>query len=230
MHCNEAAAMIMPWDGVVPERDQEIYRNAGFGRPAPWGARPALLVIDIQYRSVGTARLPIEQSMQEFATSCGEAGWQAIDTLLPVLDKFRSADWPVIYPFVAPKEPFDGGRLAQKVPAIMSIPRHGYDLVKEIAPRPHDVVIPKRHSSAFFGTPLLSYLLDRRVDTLVLAGTTTSGCIRCAAVDAFSYNFNVFVPHDCVFDRSPFSHAVGLYEMSQKYANVVGAADILSRD
>jgi len=221
--------MTMPWDGIIPDADQQIYQRAGFGRPSPWGTRAALIVIDVQYRSVGTQRLPIAQSMDEFATSCGDAGWRAIDALVPLIARFRSAGLPILYPFVAPKEAFDGGRLAEKVPALMTIPRHGYDIVKEVAPEPQDVRIPKRHSSAFFGTPLLSYLLDRRVDTVVLAGTTTSGCIRCAAVDAFSYNFSVFVPHDCVFDRSPFSHAVSLYEMAQKYANVVTAADVLAR-
>lgn len=219
----------MPWEGLIPAHDLEIYARAGFGRPAAWGERPALLVIDVQYRSVGTQRLPIAQSMEEFATSCGEAGWAAIDALIPVIAHFRAQAWPVLYPFVAPKESFDGGRLAEKVPALMKIPRHGYDIVREIAPQPQDVLIPKRHSSAFFGTPLLSYLMDRRIDTLVLAGTTTSGCIRCAAVDGFSYNFSVFVPHECVFDRSPFSHAVSLYEMSQKYADVVRARDVLAR-
>lgn len=219
--------MSMPWDGIIPEDDLKIYDLAGFGRQAGWGSRPALLIIDVQYRSVGTKRLPIDQSMKEFGTSCGDAGWRAIDALVPLLARFREKKWPTIYPHVAPKQSFDGGRLAEKVPSIMKVPPIGYEIVKEIAPLPGDITIPKRHSSAFFGTPLMSYLNDLDVDTVVLAGTTTSGCIRAAALDAFSYNFNVFVPHECVFDRSQFSHKVSLYEISQKYANVTTVDEIM---
>jgi nicotinamidase-related amidase len=219
----------MPWDGIIPEEDLRIYQEAGFGRPTEWGKRPALLVIDIQYRSVGTTRLLIAESMKEFGTSCGDAGWHAIDALVPLIGRFREKGWPVIYPHVAPKQSFDGGRLAQKVPAIMNVPAKGYEIVREIAPLDGEIVIPKRHSSAFFGTPLVSYLNDLDVDTVVLAGTTTSGCIRAAALDAFSYNFNVFVPFECVFDRSQFSNAVSLYEIGQKYANVLSVDSLMQR-
>lgn len=221
--------MSMPWEGIIPEEDLRIYDAAGFGRPAAWGERPALLVIDVQYRSVGTKRLPIAESMKEFATSCGEAGWRAIDALIPLIARFRENGWPILYPHVAPKRASEGGRLAAKVPSIMNVPAVGYEIVREIAPQDADIVIPKKHSSAFFGTPLMSHLNDLDVDTVVLAGTTTSGCIRAAALDAFSYNFNVFVPHECVFDRSPFSHAVSLFEIGQKYANVLSVETLLGR-
>jgi acyl-CoA dehydrogenase len=101
--------------------------------------------------------------------------------------------WPVMDPHVAPKQASDGGRLAEKVPAIMHIAPHGYDFVVEIAPRPGDVQIPKKHPSAFFGTALASHLIDQQVDTLIVAGCTTSGCVRGTVVDAFSLNFRVAV-------------------------------------
>ena len=143
--------------------------------------------------------------------------------------RFRRRSWPVLYPYVAPKESFDAGRLAEKVPSIMTIPRKGYEFHADIAPRDGDILLPKKHPSAFFGTPLASYLIDLRADTLIVTGCTTSGCVRGTVVDAFAYNFRVLVPQDAVYDRSAVSHAVNLFDMSEKYADVMPVADVLSR-
>lgn len=216
------------WDGIVSEAEQNRSGAAGFGRRGGLGRRPALLIIDVQYRTTGTRRAPIEQAMGEFPTACGEAGWAAVDRIMPLLALFRARGWPVLYPHVSPKEGFDTGRLAGKNPAMLGIPPQGYDFVAEVAPRPSDVLVPKKHPSAFFGTPLTSYLIDLGVDTLVATGCTTSGCIRASVVDAFSYNFRVLVPGDAVYDRSPTSHAVNLFDMAQKYADVMTSAECLA--
>ena len=127
----------------------------------------------------------------------------------------------MLYPHVAPKnKATDGGRLAQKVPAIMNIPEKGYEFPAEIAPREGDVLLPKKHPSAFFATPLASHLIDLQADTLVVTGCTTSGCVRGSVVDAFAFNFRSLVPHDAVYDRSATSHAVNLFDMASKYADV----------
>jgi nicotinamidase-related amidase len=217
-----------PWDGIVSDEEQRAYRAAGFGRPSGWGRRPALLIIDVQYRTVGTRPLPFWESIREFPTSCGEAGWAAVAAIAPLLQEFRARGWPVLYPHVAPKNSYDGGRLAAKVPAIMSIPARGYEFVEEIAPQPADVLIPKKHPSAFFATALASHLIDFGVDTLVVTGCTTSGCVRGTVVDAFSYNFRVIVPEECVYDRSRVSHAVNLFDISEKYADVAPVASVLA--
>jgi nicotinamidase-related amidase len=107
----------------------------------------------------------------------------------------------------------------------MTIDEHGYEFVERVAPRDGDITIPKRHPSAFFGTTLTSYLIDLGVDTLFITGCTTSGCVRATVVDAFAYNFRVVVPHDAVYDRSPTVHAVNLFDMAQKYADVVSTAE-----
>jgi len=209
------------WDGIISEAEQETYRAAGFGRRGGLGRRPALLIIDVQYRTVGTIRRPIREAMEEFPTACGEVGWAAVERITRLLELFRARGWPVLYPHVAPKEGFDLGRLAEKVPSMLTVPPRGYDFVAEVAPRPGDVLLPKKHPSAFFGTPLASYLIDCGADTLIATGCTTSGCIRASVVDAFSYNFRVVVPSDAVYDRSPTSHAVNLFDMSEKYADVM---------
>ena len=217
-----------PWDGIISEREQEAYRAAGFGRATGIGHRPALLIIDVQYRTVGTRRLPFWDAIKEFPTACGEVGWGAVDQIAPLLRLFRANGWPVLYPYVSPKETFDSGRLSDKVPAIMSVAAHGYAFVSEVAPEEGDVLLPKKHPSAFFGTPLASYLIGLAVDTLVVTGCTTSGCVRGSVVDAFAYNFRVLVPHDCVYDRSHVSHAVNLFDMASKYADVMSASEAIS--
>jgi nicotinamidase-related amidase len=135
----------------------------------------------------------------------------------------------VIYPFVAPKVASDYSRIAEKSPGLMTPMGRGYDFVEEVAPREGELTLPKRHPSAFFGTPLTSYLVDMGVDTLVVTGCATSGCVRGTVVDGFSYNFRIAVPQDAVFDRSQVSHAVNLFDMASKYAEVAPAGQILER-
>lgn len=210
-----------PWDGIIGEEEQRAYQAAGFGKPSGMGDRPALLIIDVQYRTVGTERKSFWEAIKEFPTSCGDVGWAAVDNIRPLLQVFRDSGLPVLYPHVAPKKSYDSGRLAEKVPSIMTISEKGYEFVEEVAPNEGDILVPKNHPSAFFGTALVSYLVDLKVDTLFVTGCTTSGCVRGTVVDAFAYNFKVVVPEDCVYDRSAVSHAVNLFDMASKYADVM---------
>lgn len=220
---------MQPWDGIVSEEEIRAYEAAGFGRPSGMGSRPALLIIDVQYRTVGTKRAPFWEAIEEFKTACGEVGWRAVDHIAPLLAVCREKGFPVLYPYVAPKEAFDSGRLAEKVPALMQVAAKGYEFVPEVAPREKDVLLPKKHPSAFFGTPLVSYLIDLGVDTLIVTGCTTSGCVRGSVVDAFAFNFKVVVPQECVYDRSATSHAVNLFDMASKYADVGPVADVIAQ-
>jgi nicotinamidase-related amidase len=219
--------MARPWDSVISEEEQRAYAAAGFGRPTGLGKRPALLIIDVQYRTVGTTPMPFWEAIKEFPTSCGQVGWDAVANIKRLLEVFRSKNWPVLYPYVAPKEAFDAGRLADKVPALMGVAAKGYEFVPDIAPQPQDILVPKKHPSAFFGTPLASYLIDAGADSLVVTGCTTSGCVRGSVVDAFSYNFRVAVPEDAVYDRSRTSHLVNLFDMGSKYADVMSTSELI---
>lgn len=221
--------MSRPWDNIIGQDEINAYNAAGFGKSSGLGKRPALLIIDVQYRTVGTTPMPFWQSIEEFPTSCGQVGWDAVTHIKSLLNYFRKRKWPVLYPYVAPKMNFDQGRLAEKVPALMGVAEKGYEFVADIAPQPEDILLPKKHPSAFFGTPLVSYLVDKNVDTLVVTGCTTSGCVRGSVVDGFAYNFRIVVPHDAVYDRSDTSHAVNLFDMSAKYADVMTTSETLSR-
>lgn len=215
-----------PWDGVVPVAEQELYRLAGFGTSVGFGSRPALLVIDVQYRTVGSTPRPIGEAIREYPTACGDVGWAAVPRIATMIGAFRERGLPILFPHIAPKQGYDRGQFADKVPGVMAIPAAGYDFVREAAPAGGDILVPKHQASAFSGTTLLSHLIRLGIDSLVFTGCTTSGCVRASVVDAASLNFRCVVPEDCVYDRSSVSHAVNLFDMASKYADVMPSADV----
>ena len=220
--------MANPWDGVVSDEEQRAYKAAGFGSAAGLGKKPALIIIDVQYRTAGTKPMQYYEAIKEFPTSCGETAWGAIAQIKKLTELFREKKWPILYPFISPKQSFDYGRIADKIPALMTVAAKGYEFVEEIAPQDGDILLPKKHPSAFFATPLTSYLIDKGADSLIITGCSTSGCVRCSTVDAFAYNFRVTVPHDACYDRSKTSHAVNLFDMSSKYADVISTDETIS--
>lgn len=210
------------WRALIPAEEWQVYEKAGFARPTGLGTRPAVLVIDVQYRTVGDEPAPLLESIERFyRTSCGQAGWDAVAGIQRLLAAARAKGVPVVYPYVAPKQAIDAGRTGEKIPSLMEVPEKGYAFVAETAPLPGDLLIPKRHPSAFFGTALTSYLIDMGVDSLIVTGCTTSGCVRASAMDAFAYNFRVAVVEDCVYDRSVIAHAVNLFDLQAKYGDVI---------
>ena len=103
----------------------------------------------------------------------------------------------------------------------------GNEIVAEVAPEPRDIVVVKAKPSGFFGTPLLSYLIYLKVDTLLVCGVSTSGCVRATVTDAFSNNFRVGLIEDGCFDRTEAAHAINLFDLNAKYADVVSSAEVL---
>ena len=139
----------------------------------------------------------------------------------------RAKALPVIYSTNTGREDnWDGGSWAWKSSRTGERPRtagnlDGNTIVAEIAPQPQDIVIEKLKPSGFHGTPLASFLALLRADSLLVAGTTTSGCVRATVIDAFSENYRVAVIEETCFDRAQASHAVSLCDMHAKYADVV---------
>ena len=217
-----------PWDGYIPEDELAVYREAGFGREVGIGERPALLVIDVQYRSTGRKPTPLPDALKESPSSCGEAGWHALPQISRLIEIFRKLRFPILYPYVAPKLPHSAGQFEAKIPGLMSIPEEGYAFHDDVKPIDGDILIPKIHASAFNGTPLVRHLVGMGIDTVVITGCTTSGCVRCAAVDANSYNFKTIVAEDAVFDRSRHCHAINLFDMASKYADVMPTESLVN--
>lgn len=209
------------WDGIVPEAEQEIYRAAQFGKSIKMGERPALIIIDVLWSFVGR-RVSTLEAIQEYPTACGRVGWEAMDRISWLMDRFRSVDLPIVHVRADGGQAVFGG--TTKTSNRLRDDR-AYAIPELVAPIPGEPVVIKSKASAFFRTPLDIYLRRMGVDTVLIAGSTTSGCIRASAVDAHSLGFATMVLEDGVFDRSQFSHAVSLFELQMKYAQILTVED-----
>lgn len=213
------------WDALMPESDMEVYAAAGYGGKVGPGKNPALLVVDVTTAFLGDKPEPILKSIERFPNSCGEAGWKSLEKIQQLVAVAREGGTPVIYSAGAAKGTWRAGRWAEKHRRTLESDNREVStkehIPQQIAPRPGDVVIEKMKPSAFFGTLLASHLVAIGVDTLVVCGCATSGCVRATVTDAFSYNFRVLVVEEGTFDRGEVSHKVNLFDLNQKYADVV---------
>ncbi|WP_308259053.1 isochorismatase family protein [Pseudonocardia sp. H11422] len=196
----------------------EIYDRAGFGRTVRRGVRPAVLVVDFSY-GFTDPQYPTGADMST-----------AVLATRRLLDAARAVGAPALYTTIA----FDGGQRAalpwlQKAPGLAAL-QPGTRLVEiddRVAPEGDDTVLVKTGASAFFGTPLPGILAGLGVDTLIVTGATTSGCVRASVVDAVQYGYPVLVPRECVADRAQGPHDANLFDIAAKYADVVGLDDVL---
>ncbi len=219
-----AASRGTSWRDITPLADRAVYEAAGYGRPDTPGRRPALIVIDVTYGFIGRHRAPILESIATYPNSCGEAGWDALGPITRVLEATRRVGAPVYFTGgVTEHVAGHAGRWREKHPKTLEQPSDAHEIVAELRPAESDVIVRKTKPSAFHGTPLVGSLIDAGVDTLMVAGCTTSGCVRATVVDSFSYGFHTIVVEDGVFDRGRLTHAVNLFDMDQKYANVLPA-------
>lgn len=210
------------WREVIERDDLAVYEAAGYGGRGAPGVSPALLVIDVTYGFIGREPLPLLESIARYPNSCGETGWRAMSQISRLLDVARAQEVPIYYTAgVTDYAVQHAGRWREKHPKTLEQPDDAQVIPEPIAPGVGDVVIGKTKPSVFHGTPLLSSLIDRRVDTVVVTGCTTSGCVRATVVDAFSNGFATLVVEDSVLDRGALSHAVNLFDMDQKYADVI---------
>lgn len=228
------------WDKYLSEEDSAVFAASGFGSLAEWGKRPALLVIDVNYAFCDERPTPILESIKKWRTSCGEYAWEAMPVLEKLIDTCRGKGIPVIYTTGTQRpDKWDAGSWAWKssrrneeaafsAPLTTSDGLDGNEIVAEIAPGPRDIVIHKQKPSGFAGTPLTSYLQLLGCDSVIVTGTTTSGCVRATVLDAFSLNYRVTVVEDGCFDRAQANHAINLCDMHAKYANVLPSEEVLS--
>ena len=227
------------WDKFLTERDKEVFRQGGWSAMSGGGKKPALLIIDVNYAFCGEKPLPILEAVKEWRTSCGEEAWEALPHIRTLIDKCHEKGIPVIYTTGTVRDDgWDKGSWSWKTsrgnedtpggaPAARTSSRDGNDIRDEIAPSPQDIVIRKLKPSAFHDTPLTSFLFNLGADSLIVTGTTTSGCVRASVLDAFSNNLSTVIVEEGCFDRSQASHAINLCDMQAKYADVVKMDDAL---
>ena len=198
----------------------DIFRQQNFGNPIGFGRRSALLVVDF---TVG---------FNDPALFGGGNIDPAVKRTVGILEFFRSRRLPVAFTRVVyADDGSDGGIFATKQPRLLMLTEAhpAGQVVSELAPRPGELVVRKNQASAFFGTNLAPWLVQQGADTVVVTGCTTSGCVRATVVDAISYNFRPIVARDCVGDRALGPHEASLFDLQQKYADVLDRDAIIER-
>lgn len=222
------------WDTLLTPADREVLARGHWGLRAGMGTRPALLIIDAQNYMSGLRGA--DDNGARYPLSCGEVAFAALDEIKRLLAASRAAGIPVFFTrFVVDPVNDDVGMFHRKIGAgigrgenLYFRGTHGAEIVPDLAPRADEFVIDKKKSSAFFGTPLLSLLIDRHIDTCIIVGGATSNCIRATVLDSAQYNFFTVIPREAVFDRVPIAHAMGLVDMDRMHGDVAGVADVLA--
>ncbi len=214
------------WQKLIPPAELEAYQRSGFHGDLPMGGRAALIVVDVTLGFTGSRGLTLAEAVAEFAPACGPASWIAMPRIAKLIGVFRMRGLPIVYTRSHLGDIAWTGKATKAKRAAKPLPAHFNDFPEEIAPAAGEWVLEKTKASAFFGTPLATYLVKEQVDTLVMCGVSTSGCVRASVVDGFSHGFSTFVVDDCCFDRSEFAHAANLFDMSGKYASVVSLDEV----
>ncbi len=206
------------WDDVIDASTRKVY--AGYARERAIGARPALLAIDLYALVFEGGARPPEELVDRFPNSCGVYAWDAVEPIQRLLRAAREGKLPIAYSTSETRPEASPAGWATSRAGRRADPS-AFEIHEAFTPMAGDLVVRKQRASAFFGTPLASYLVRRGVDGVIICGESTSGCVRASAVDAYSHGFHVTVVEECCFDRSPLSHKVNLFDLHQKYADVM---------
>lgn len=199
---------------------EDFFRSRGFGMRIGFGARPAVLSIDIINAFTDPGR-PLGSDLSA-----------EIAAARSVLDAARTAGVPIVHTTVAYQ---DGGladagiwALKQAGLATLRAGTREVEVDERLGARPGEQVLAKKYASVFFGTDLVPRLVSRGIDTLIMVGCTTSGCVRASAVDAVQNGFRPMVVREAVGDRSPQAHEQALFDLEQKYADVVSLEETVA--
>ena len=217
------------WESALTEVDRLVIEKGGYGQKRGFGKSPAFVIIDAQYNYIGENK-PIEEQLDEWPSGGGENAWAAIEKIKELKDLATSKNIPIIYTRNVQKRTINFDSFAVKAKRDNTKYVDGNpasEIIKELAPSENDLVVDKSYASAFFGTPFISYLIKMGIDTLILVGGSTSGCVRATAVDAVTHNFNVAVIEDCTYDRIQLSHKAGLLDLWMKYCDVIKSEDVI---
>lgn len=178
------------WENLLSEQDKAVIRAAGYDTRGASafnsrgvGENPAVLVIDMQRFIVGE-NVPILEAIAREPIAMGEIAWRAMEVIVPFVESCRESGLSIIYTRIIPHD---------RTPDDMTL-----DVVEQLRPDEVDLVIDKNFPSPFYGTDLQTYLVEQQIDTLILVGNSTSGCVRAAAVDGRQRGFNVIIPQECV--------------------------------
>jgi maleamate amidohydrolase len=221
------------WDPFLTQQDQAHLAITGH-RSIGFGTRPALLLVDLYRWVFGDRPEPLLESIKTWPGSCGLAAWDAIPHIQTLLQASRDAGVPVVHMTGLDNCGIEGwtawretARYPDSSPEAQERRQRRYDIIDEVAPIAGEAVLHKSSPSAFWGTPLAGHLNYLGIDTIITCGESTSGCVRASVVDGCTYRYRMVVVEECVFDRHQAAHAINLFDMNQKYADVVSLAEVL---
>lgn len=202
----------------MDQKTSAVYTRAGFGQPVRLGARPAVLVVDLIYGFTDPdCVLGADLTAQVCATR-------------QVLDEARAHARPIVFTTIQYDSNLSDCALwLQKLPglAVLQARRREVEVDARLDRADEEALVVKKGPSAFFGTNLASILISQQVDTVILCGASTSGCIRATAIDLLQYGFPTLVPRECVGDRAEAPHEANLVDIEAKYANVTSLSETL---
>jgi maleamate amidohydrolase len=200
------------------EQARRLYQEKGIGNRVGFGHNPCLLIVDFS-RGFTDVRSPLGAPLDAEVAATAE-----------VLEATRAADALVVFLTTGYNPDFrDGGRFVEKVPALRTLVLGSpwVEIDERLAPRAGEHVILKKFSSGFLGTNLGPLLTSQGIDTVIIAGCSTSGCVRAAAHDACSYGYRAIVARECVGDRAEAPHEANLFDIDSKYGDVVSKQEVL---
>ena len=210
------------WKDIVDKETIDIY--ASYRRETYVGRNPAILAIDLYRKAYQGGNRPVAEVNAAFDGSCGQHAWQALPPTQELFAAARRAGVPIIYTTRHADTAGVHSTNRKKLPENDDL----YAIQPELAPAPGDLVIYKERASAFFGTPLVTHLRRIGSESLIVCGESTSGCVRASTVDAYSLGFHNTVVEECVYDRSMLSHKVNLFDLHNKYADVMHVDEVVA--
>jgi maleamate amidohydrolase len=214
------------WKDVVSDDVLELYKH--YERPTFVGPRPALLAIDLYELAYQGGAFPVSEVSKIYPSSCGINAWKAIEPTKRLFAAARRAGIPIIYTTGDTRE--NTRPTTVKATKRSGVPNDPslFAIRPEFAPQAGDILITKQRASGFFGTPLVAHLTQLGVQSLIVIGESTSGCVRASAVDGYSNGYHVALVEECCFDRSEISHKINLFDLHHKYADVLGVDAVIA--
>jgi maleamate amidohydrolase len=203
----------------MSDETREIYERARLGQSVKLGARPAVLVVDFS------------RGFTDPESTMGSELTREVEATNRLLAAAREREIPVIFTTIGFEPNLkDGSLWLEKAPGLgeLIIGSKWVEIDPRLERRDEETVILKKGASAFFGTNLPSILVSQGVDTIIMCGATTSGCVRATAVDLLQYGYPTLVPRECVGDRAQAPHEANLVDIQAKYADVVSIEDVLA--
>jgi nicotinamidase-related amidase len=209
------------WDDIVDEPMRTIYR--AYERPLGIRARPAIIAIDLYNKVFAGGPNPPHELQANHPSSCGVYAHAALDPIKQLFCAARALRVPIMHITASSS----GSRVVATNRKSDPGTASDHEFHPDLAPLPGEVIIEKERASAFHGTQIVSELVMRGIDTVVVVGESTSGCVRASVVDAYSHGFHVVVVEDGVFDRSWLNHQVNLFDLHHKYADVIPSESVV---